>query len=1146
MLNPGTLNRSLRNHAFKSAIFIALLLGVATSALAQTKLLRFPDIYGDKVVFTYGGDLWTAPASGGSAIRLTSHPGMEVFGKFSPDGKWIAFTGQYDGDEQVYVVSAMGGIPRQLTFYPAKGPLTPRWGWDNQVYGWSSDGKRIVFKSQRDSWALPIARLYWVSVDGGPAEALPMPEAGSGDFSPDSTQMVYSPQSRDFRPEKRYGGGQANALYTFDLKTYATKRITEGPRATRDPIWIGDTIYFNSDRDGHFNLYAYNVGSGKTTEITNNKVWDVRWPSSDNEGRIVYELNGELQVLDTSSRHSTPISITVPDEGLASRPSRIPVAAFMESVGLSPKGERALFNARGDIFTAPIEKGATRNLTHSSGAHDKWPSWSPDGSKIAYISDASGEEELYVAPQDGLKPAEQLTTGGKVMRYQPEWAPDGKRIAFSDRDGKVFVITLADRKMIEIADAPHGQIRDYTWSPSGNYLAFSYDDNPNRFSAIWVWGAADGKLRKVTDDMFNAYNPAWDPQGNYLYFLADREFQPQISQIEFNYATNRQAYIYALALRKDVKHPFPPESDEVTIAKADETPKAKGAPSGEEPKPPVKDINKQLKEPAKEGMPEAEKSATPAPAAGEPKPDAPPKPPATMSIDFDGAAGRVARVPVGADNYGGLSAKTGHLIYATGPAFYYGRGGDRPTVLKIFSFKDRKETTIAEDIRGYTMSEDGSKLLVAQGPGFNLYDATPQGDKSRKPVSTAGLFVDRIPAQEWNQIFNEVWRRYRDWFYVPNMHGYDWVAIREQYKPLLQYVSHRSDLNYVISEMVSELTIQHAYVEGGDFTIPPRPRSGLPGARFELDKQSGRYRISKIFEGENEEDLYRSPLKEIGVNVNVGDYVLAVDGEELKGSDDPYRMLRNKADNPVSFTVNKTPSFEGARIVSYRPITDESNLIYLSWVNQNRRKVDQATGGRVGYIHVPDMGAAGIREFIKWYYPQLGKEGLIVDVRANGGGNVSRMLIERLRRKVLGLNYSRSDDDANTYPDSVFLGPMVALLDGNSASDGDIFPYMFRKAGLGPLIGKRSWGGVVGIQGRGPLIDGGTIFVPGSGLTDENGNWVIEGYGVDPDIDVDNDPKSEIEGRDPQLERGITEVMARLKTPVKLPPKPAGPVKTIH
>jgi len=1126
---------------------LALIFGVlllSCAAYSQTRLLRFPDINGDKVVFTYGGDLWTAPASGGAAIRLTSHPGIEIFGKFSPDGKWIAFTGQYDGDEQVYVVPAAGGVPRQLTFYPAKGPLPPRWGWDNQVYGWSRDGHSVIFRSQRDSWSLPIARLYSVSVEGGPAEALPMPEAGSGDFSPDASQIVYSPQVRDFRSEKRYGGGQANSLYIFDLKTYATKKITEGPRATRDPMWVGDTIYFDSDRDGHFNLYAYDVPAGKTTQVTNNKVWDVRWPSSDNEGRIVYELNGEIQVLDTRTRRSSSIAINVPDEGLARRPSRISAANLIESVGLSPKGERAIFVARGDVFTAPIEKGPTRNLTHSSGAHDKWATWSPDGARIAFISDMSGEEELYIAPQDGLKPAEQITRGGSAMRYQPEWAPDGKRIAFSDKDGKVYVVTLADRRIVEVADDPHGQIRDYAWSPRGNYLAFSMDDNPQRFNSIYIWSAADGKIRRVTDSMFNATNPAWDPQGNYLYFLADREFAPQISQIEFNYATNRASYIYAMALRKDVKHPFPPESDEVTVSKPDETPKPKGMPPGEEPKPPAKDIDKELKkEPAETATPAP--SPSPQTTPSESKSDAAPKPPATMSIDFDGIAGRVARVPVGADNYGGLSAKTGHLLYATGSAFYYGRQGDRPTVLKIFAFKDRKEATIAEDIRGYTLSDDGSKVLVAQGPAYNLYDATPMGDKTKKPVSTAGLFVDRIPQEEWNQIFNEVWRRYRDWFYVSNMHGYDWVAIREQYKPLLQYVAHRSDLNYVISEMIAELTIQHAYIEGGDFQIPPRPRSGLPGARFELDKQSGRYRIAKIFQGQNEEDVYRSPLTEIGVDIKVGDYVLAVDGEELKGTDDPYRLLRNKADNPVSLTINNRPSFEGARIVSYRPITDEEKLIYLDWVAINRRKVEEATGGRVGYIHIPDMGNNGIREFIKWYYPQIRKEGLVVDVRANGGGNVSRMLIERLRRKLLAVNYSRTDDDANTYPDQVFIGPMVALLDGNSASDGDIFPHMFREAGLGPLIGKRSWGGVVGIFGTGPLIDGGTVFVPGFGMANLKGEWIIEGYGVDPDIEVDNDPKSEIEGHDPQLERGITEVMSRLKQPVKLPPKPPGPVKTI-
>ncbi len=1078
------------------AVLVAILLLLPIAATAQTKLLRFPDIQGEKVVFTYAGDLWTAAASGGTATRITAHPGVEVFAKFSPDGKWIAFTGQYDGDEQVYIVSATGGVPKQLTYYPAKGPFAPRWGYDNQVYGWTNDGKAVVFRSQRDSWTLPQSKLYTVSIEGGAAEPLPMPEAGSGDYSPDGAKMVYSPRTRDFRSEKRYGGGQANTLFIFDLKTYDAKKISEGPRASRDPMWMGSTVYFNSDKDGHFNLYAYDVASAKTTQQTFSKDWDVRWPSSDDEGRIVYEQGGELQVFDTKSKKASAISITVPDDGLYRRPSRINVANFIENVELSPKGERVLFCARGDIFTAPVEKGPTRNLTASSTAHDKFPRWSPDGSRIAFISDKTGEEEIYVIAQDGSTPAEQLTTGGKAMRYSPEWSADNKRLAFSDKDGKIYILNIADKKLTEIADSTRGIIGDYAWSPKGNFLTFSMN-NSNGFSSVYIWDGNTNKLNKVTDALFNAFNPAWDPQGNYLFFLSTRDYVPQISSIEFNFATNRTTSIHALALRKDVKHPFPNESDEVTLTKEE----------GDKPK-------------------EA------------------PKPPADLTIDFDGINARVARVPLQADNYAGLSAKAGHLLYFVTPAPYYGRAPERPASLRIYATKERKETTLVEGTNTYVLSGDGSKLLVAQGNQFSLFDANPQGERTKKPVSTAGLMADVNPAEEWNQIFNEVWRRYRDWFYVPNMHGFDWEKIREQYRAWLPFVGHRSDLNYVIHEMIAELTVQHAYIDGGDYQLPPRPRVALPGARFELDKGTGKYKVAKIFEGQNEEDIYRSPLTEVGVDVKVGDYVLAINGEELKANDDPYRLLKNKADNLVQLTVNNKPSMDGARTVSFKPITDETNLIYQGWISENRRKVSEMTGGRVGYLHVPDMGANGIREFIKWYYPQLDKEGLVVDVRANGGGNVSRMLIERLRRKPLALGYSRTVDDANVYPDGTFIGPMAALLNENSASDGDIFPAMFREAGLGPLIGKRSWGGVVGITSRGTLIDGGQVNVPEFGFANTKGEWIIEGYGVDPDFEVDNDPKELIKGRDQQLERAVSEVMKKLTRPVKLPPKPAGPIKT--
>ena len=458
--------------------------------------------------------------------------------------------------------------------------------------------------------------------------------------------------------------------------------------------------------------------------------------------------------------------------------------------------------------------------------------------------------------------------------------------------------------------------------------------------------------------------------------------------------------------------------------------------------------------------------------------------------------------------------------------------------------KDRKETVLMEGVGTYSLSSDGSKVIVGQGANFTLMDAVPQGANSRKTVSTAGMTTEINPAEEWNQIFNEVWRRYRDWFYVANMHGNDWAKIREQYRTWLPYVAHRSDLNYVISEMISELAVQHAYIEGGDFNLPPRARVALPGARFEVDRGANRYRIAKIFDGQNEEELYRSPLREVGVNANVGDYILQINGENVTADRDIYSYLRNKADAPVILTVNSTPTLAGARQISYRPITDESNLIYLDWVNANRNRVAQLANNRVGYIHIPDMGAGGIREFIKWYFPQLDKEGLVVDVRANGGGNVSRMIIERLRRKVLGLNYFRTNDAPTTYPDNAAPNAMAAILNENSSSDGDIFPYMFREAGLGPLIGKRSWGGVVGISNRGGLIDGGGVSVPEFGMLNLKGEWVIEGYGVDPDIEVENDPKSVIAGRDPQLERAVQEVMKKLSAnPTKLPARPPAPVR---
>lgn len=1100
---------------------------VAFSAGAQTRLLRFPDIHGDKVVFTYAGDLWTVSTDGGVATRLTAHPGVEMFAKFSPDGKWIAFTGQYDGDEQVYVIPAGGGIPKQLTFYPARGPLPARWGYDNQVYGWTPDGKSVVFRSLREYFDNGDSRLYTVSIDGGMPQALPMPKSGAGDFSPDMKQVVYSPLFRDFRTWKRYSGGWAQQLYIFDLQSHSAEKITTDVRCHRDPMWIGDKIYFTSDKDDTLNLYSYDPKSKETAELTHSKQWDLRWPSTDHKGRIVYELGGELNIFDIASGESKHLSIEVPTDALAMRPSRVSASGHMEWTSLSPKGERALMVARGDVFTVPIEKGATRNLTNSSNAHDRFAEWSPDGATIAFVSDMDGEDEIYRISQDGrdskgqITKPEQLTHGFHAMLYQPSWSPDGKRIAFGDKDGKLYVLNLDDKKVTQIAQSVRGRIESYPWSEDSGYLALAMPE-PSGISCVYIWSVADGQVHRVTDPLYDSAEPAWDTEGNYLYFIGTREYQPQISGIEFNFATDRDKSLLALALRRDVKNPFPPQSDEVTITKPgdDAADKSKSNDKGK-----ADDKSADKKDEKKDDKKDEKKKS--------------------IVIDFDGLVGRVVRVPVQADNYTSLAVTKDYLVYERDGAPFYGRESSSPSALLLYSLKDRKESTLVEKMDGYDISLDGSKALVNADGGYKLYDVKPEGKSSAKSVSTDGLMVDRVPQQEWVEVFNEVYRRYRDFFYAQNMNGYDWKALRDQYRPLVDYVANRSDLNYVLGEMVGELSNSHTYITGGDFDIPKRTPVALMGARLELDRTAGRYKIVKIFAGQNDDAVYRSPLTEVGVDAKEGDYILAIDGRELTAKDNPYEFLRGNASHPVQLTLNAKPTLEGSRTTSYLPITSESDLIYLDWVTHNREYVDKVTGGKVGYIHLPDMGADGIREFIKYYYPQIRKQALIVDDRGNGGGNVSQMIIERLDQKLLGTNFDRTSSVTGTYPGNAFVGPKVCLINETSASDGDIFPHMFRQAGLGPLIGKRTWGGVVGISGRGPLLDGGEVYVPEFfAAASPDGKYQIEGRGVEPDIEVENDPADVIAGHDAQLDRAIAEIEKALAAnPGTLPQRPPDPDK---
>ena len=765
-------------------LLLFLSLTMCTQASAGTKLLRFPDIHEDTVVFCYAGDIWRASVEGGSAVRLTAHPGMEVFPKFSPDGSKIAFTGQYDGDEQVYVIDAQGGVPKQLTYYPAQGPLPDRWGFDNQVYGWAPDGKSVLFRSMRHGWTLTDTRLYTVGIDGGLPKQLPMSVSGAGDFSPDGESVVFSPLTRDFRTWKRYEGGWAQDLYTFDLQTSTTRQITDHERTDRDPMWIGDRIYFSSDRSGYLNLYSVNANSaGDPTVVTKYVDQDVRWPSMGGS-RIVFELSGELRVLNTESQEITELDIEVPTDGLAARQRRI--RGSVQDYALSPSGKRVVVVARGDIFSVPAKKGTIRNLTRSSAAHDKAAVWSPDGKSIAFISDESGEEELYVIDSSGKQAAIRLTQDGRVMRHGPSWSPDSKSIALGDKDGRLTIVDVESKSSEEIADDKDGRVSDFTWSPHSGHLAFSLTSD-NGLSSIHIWSKADKQVRKITGDDFNEYEPVWDPDGNYLYYLSDREFAPQIGNTEWNFVQNRSTGIFALALREDVEHPYPPEED--TIATDEEEEEEEDGESDEsESESGVQDAANDDEDKDESGD-EEDESESP------------------IEIDFDGLARRVAKVPVDCDNLYGLYSVDGHLLYASGGAFFYGRESNITTDLYIFSHEDREESILAEDVSGYTISPDASKIMYRSNGDLHLMDTKP--DSKPESVSTSRLMVDVVPREEWKQIFHEVWRRFRDYFYVDNMHGYDWQALRDKYEPLLEHVNHRADLNYVIGEMIGELNVGH-------------------------------------------------------------------------------------------------------------------------------------------------------------------------------------------------------------------------------------------------------------------------------------------------------------------------------------------------
>ena len=1096
--------------------------------MQEGRLMRFPDIHGDKIVFVYGGDLWLASSSGGRAQRITTHPGRELFPKFSPDGKWIAFTGQYDGNFNVYVMPAEGGQPKQLTFYQGGAqPLSDRMGIHDEVVSWFPDSKRIVFLSRRDASNGWTKRLYSVSIDGGWPEPLPIDQGGLISFSPDGTKIAYNIIFRNFRTWKRYTGGLAQSITIYDLKNNTSEDLPHTEWTDTFPMWHGNAIYFSSDRgpEHRLNLYRYDLGRKQTEQLTHFTDFDVMWPSLGPDA-IVFENAGYLYTFDPQSNGTKKLNIYLPGERDQAMKHWANVSKSVSDFDISPEGKRAVFSARGDVFTVPAKEGSIRNLTRTPGIRERQVAWSPDGRGIAYVSDRSGEDEIYITPQDGLGKEQQITSGYKGFKFAPAWSFDSKKLAWADKDLRLWYVDINDRKSVEVDRGKYGEITNYAWSPDSLWLVYDKSENSG-FSLVYLYSLETRTSTPVTTSMTNSYGGIFDPEGKYLYFLSDRDYNEIVGSIDFEFANPKTTRVYVITLRKDEPSPFQVLSDEAQIKKEEPAPQATNEAAKSDNPAAGKEKQKEI-ENGKEAKPgEKEK-------------------PAAFHIDLEGISDRVVALPTDPGVINTLAAGKGFIYYSTTPI--QGLSGPIPgetSAVQVYDLKERKSKTLIEGVERFAVSFDGSKLLYeaeggANGHTYGIIDAKPDGEKKAGDgaLNLSGMRAELDPPQEWKQMFEEVWRQERDYFYEASMNGVDWPKVRDKYAALLPYVADRYSLTYILGEMIGELSNSHTYVGGGDYPSVPTVTVGLLGADFEVDPASGVYRIKKIYPGENWDSSLRSPLTEPGVPVKEGDYLLAVNGRSLRAPQNLYELFVNTANETVTLTVNSKSSDGGSRTVQVKPIADEFKLRELNMIEANRKKVDAATQGRVGYVYLPDMGDEGLNQFVKQYFPQIRKQGLIFDVRYNGGGFVDPLIFARLRRILAGMN-SQRNWESSTVPSQVFNGSLACVTNHFAASDGDIFSYMFKYYKLGPLIGERTWGGVRGIRGLIPLMDGGYISRPEASRYDLNSQWIVENRGVQPDIVVENRPEQVVKGEDPQLEKAIEVVMKDIQAhPKTLPPRP--------
>lgn len=1066
---------------FVSAI-MALLFSSGVSAADDVRMLRFPDISGNVVAFVYAGDIWTVSSDGGEARHLTSHAGLELFPKISPDGKWIAFSGEYSGTRQIFVIPSKGGAPRQLTWYNSVGVMPPRGGWDNVVLDWTPDSKQILIRANRTSFGERQGKYFLVSLDGGLEKPLPVVNGGFGALSPDGSHLVFTPVDREFRNWKRYKGGRASDLWIYDLKANTSEQITNFTGTDQLPVWTGENIFFASDRDAKLNIWQFNTVTKETKQVTRHADFDVMWPSGQGD-KLVYENGGYIWKLDTKSGKNEKLNISISFDNPNLTPYYKNVTINIHSFAVSPTGKRALFDARGDIFSVPAENGITRNLTESQGVREIYPAWSPDGKYISYYSDATGEYELYLLDnKEGAKPR-QVTFNSSAWKYQPTWSPDSKYLLFSDRSLRLRLVEAATGKVTDVDQGAASELRSYSFSPDTKWISY-VKEGENMETAIFFYEIATGKSLQATNGVFSDDNPVFSNDGNYLFFTSNRDFNLSFSSFEFDYIYNRATRMYALALTNSSPKLFSDKNDIEPVrespAKAEPPVKGKNGKPGEvEPATAIKTVN--------------------------------------VSIDFTDMDDRINAIPGEAGDYRILGAVEGGFIYISGGK------------LMKFNINDEKSEEILEKVSNAVISSDGKMVMYSAGADYGIIKLTPGQKAGAGKLSLNGLEMKIDPAREWNQIYTDAWRIVRDYFYVSNLHGVNWKEVRDRYSVLLPSVSHRGDLDYILNEIVAEINAGHTYVDWGDFDRPKRIENGLLGAELVADETAGRYRIADIFRGENWTPSRRSPLTEQGVDVNEGDYLISINGKNITTADNPYLFLENTAAKTIEIAVNSKPVAEGARTSLVRPTSTELELMYLKWVDERRAMVDKLSGGRIGYIHVPNTSTQGNKELFQGMYAYHNKEALIIDDRYNGGGFIPDRMADLLDRNTL-IYWHRNGLTPTKSPAIAHDGPKAMLINGYSSSGGDAFPYFFKKMGLGKLIGTRTWGGLIGISGNARLVDGGSVSVPQFGIFDKEDGWIIEGVGVYPDIEVVDRPEQLAKGIDPCIEKAVEVLLQELQT----------------